>query len=73
MKYRNLGRSGLQVSELCFGCMTFGKPGKGLHAWTLDEEASRPLIKQAVEVGLTSLIRRMAMLRASPRKYWVQR
>lgn len=52
MKYRNLGRSGLQVSELCLGCMTFGKPGKGFHPWTLDEDASRPLIKQAVEAGI---------------------
>lgn len=52
MKYRNLGRSGLQVSQLCLGCMTFGKPGKGFHPWTLDEEASRAVIRQAVDAGI---------------------
>jgi aryl-alcohol dehydrogenase-like predicted oxidoreductase len=52
MQYRNLGRSGLQVSPLCLGCMTFGKPGKGWHDWTLDEPASRLIIKQAIEAGI---------------------
>jgi aryl-alcohol dehydrogenase-like predicted oxidoreductase len=46
------GRTGLRVSRLCLGCMTFGVPERGTHPWTLDEAASRPLIRQAVEAGI---------------------
>jgi aryl-alcohol dehydrogenase-like predicted oxidoreductase len=52
MKYKNLGRTGLQVSELCLGCMTFGVPDRGDHPWTLPEAQSRPLIRKAVELGI---------------------
>jgi len=52
MKYLNLGSTGLKVSKLCLGCMTFGVPERGDHPWTLPEEASRPLIRQAVELGI---------------------
>ncbi|HTH43761.1 MAG TPA: aldo/keto reductase [Oxalicibacterium sp.] len=52
MEYVNLGRTGLKVSRLCLGCMTYGVPERGLHPWTLDEEKSRPLIRQAVEQGI---------------------
>ena len=52
MNYRNLGRTGLKVSPLCLGCMTFGVPERGDHPWTIGEEASRPLIRQAVEAGI---------------------
>jgi len=52
VNYRNLGGTGLKVSELCLGCMTFGVPDRGDHPWTLREEDSRPLIKQAVELGI---------------------
>lgn len=52
MDYVNLGKTGLKVSRLCLGCMTFGVPGRGKHAWTLEEEQSRPLIRQAVELGI---------------------
>ena len=52
MKYVNLGRSGLKVSRLCLGCMSFGVPERGMHAWTLDEEASRPIIKRSLESGI---------------------
>ena len=52
MKYRKLGRTGLDVSELCLGCMTYGEPNRGGHEWTLPEEASRPLIREAVEAGI---------------------
>jgi 1-deoxyxylulose-5-phosphate synthase len=52
MKYKNLGGSGLKVSELCLGCMTFGIPERGDHPWTLPEEQSRPLIRQAIELGI---------------------
>jgi aryl-alcohol dehydrogenase-like predicted oxidoreductase len=52
MKSHRLGKTGLNVSALCLGCMTFGEPNRGNHAWTLDEEKSRPLIKQALEAGI---------------------
>ena len=52
MKYVRLGRTGLQVSRICLGCMTYGVPERGTHPWTLDEAASRPLIRQAVELGI---------------------
>jgi aryl-alcohol dehydrogenase-like predicted oxidoreductase len=52
MNYVKLGRTGIDVSRLCLGCMTFGDPGRGAHSWTLDEEHSRPLIKQAIELGI---------------------
>ncbi|MGB6306389.1 MAG: aldo/keto reductase [Steroidobacteraceae bacterium] len=52
MKYINLGNTGLKISELCLGCMTFGVPERGDHPWTLPEEQSRPLIRQAVEAGI---------------------
>src|SRR3954454_1351762 len=52
MDYVRLGRSGLDVSRLCLGCMTYGVPDRGNHPWTLNEEKSRPLIKRAVELGV---------------------
>jgi 1-deoxyxylulose-5-phosphate synthase len=52
MDYVKFGNTGLEVSRLCLGCMTYGVPDRGSHAWTLDEEKSRPLIKQAVELGI---------------------
>jgi 1-deoxyxylulose-5-phosphate synthase len=52
MNYKNLGHTGLKVSELCLGCMTYGVPERGDHPWTLPEEQSRPLIRQAVDLGI---------------------
>src|SRR6202163_809606 len=52
MKYKNLGSTGLKVSELCLGCMTFGVPDRGDHPWTLPEEPSRALIRRAVDTGI---------------------
>jgi aryl-alcohol dehydrogenase-like predicted oxidoreductase len=52
MDYARLGNTGLKVSRLCLGCMTYGDPGRGLHAWTLPEEQSRPLIRQALDLGI---------------------
>ncbi|WP_261641453.1 aldo/keto reductase [Erwinia mallotivora] len=47
-----LGNTDLTVSRLCLGCMTFGEPDRGRHAWTLPEQSSRPLIRQALEAGI---------------------
>jgi 1-deoxyxylulose-5-phosphate synthase len=55
MKQNRLGRSGLHVSELCLGCMSFGEPLRGGHPWTLPKEESTALIRQALEAGITFL------------------
>lgn len=52
MKYNRLGRSGLQVSELCLGAMSFGDPARGERPWTLDRDKSIPVIRQALEAGI---------------------
>ena len=52
MEYVRLGNTGLQVSRICLGCMSYGEPDRGIHAWTLSEEKSRPFIKQALELGI---------------------
>ncbi|MCS5734613.1 aldo/keto reductase [Herbiconiux daphne] len=53
MKYTKLGNTGLDISAIALGCMTYGDPNRGNHAWTLPEEQSRPLIRQAVDAGIT--------------------
>ncbi len=52
MKFTKLGQTGLDVSRLCLGCMTFGIAERGNHEWTLDEAASRPILRKAVEAGI---------------------
>ena len=53
MEYTRLGRSGLTVSRIGLGCMSYGKAATGLHQWTLDEEDAAPFFRQAVELGVT--------------------
>jgi aryl-alcohol dehydrogenase (NADP+) len=50
--YLKLGSTGLDVSAICLGCMSFGAGDRGNHPWTLDEEQSRPFIRRAVEAGI---------------------
>ncbi len=52
MEYKKLGKTGLEVSVTYLGCMTYGVPERGPHPWTLNEEQSRPLIRQALESGI---------------------
>ena len=52
MNYVRLGSTGLRVSRICLGCMTYGIPDRGAHPWSLNEEASRPFIKRALELGI---------------------
>ena len=52
MKMNRLGGSGLKVSELCLGCMSFGDPARGGHPWTLPRDRAEPLIRQAYEAGI---------------------
>lgn len=54
MEYRRLGRSGLEVSTVVLGCMSFGDPDRGNHQWTLDLDASRPIFRAALEAGINS-------------------
>ena len=52
MDYTKLGRTGLDVSRLCLGCMSYGEPDRGSHTWTLGEAASRPFLKKALDLGI---------------------
>jgi aryl-alcohol dehydrogenase-like predicted oxidoreductase len=57
MDYVNLGKTGLKVSRICLGCMTYGAPATGelkpgSHAWALSEEESQPFLRQALELGV---------------------
>jgi len=52
MNYVRLGKTGLKVSRICLGCMSYGVPERGPHPWSLDENASRPFFKSAIEAGI---------------------
>lgn len=52
MNYVKLGNTGLDVSRICLGCMSFGDAEKWLHSWVLNEEQSRPIIKKALDLGI---------------------
>ncbi len=52
MDYVNLGASGLKVSRICLGCMSYGDPKSGDHPWALGEAESRPFIERALELGI---------------------
>jgi len=52
MDYVKLGRTGLDVSRICLGCMSYGDPSRGNHAWTLPPDESRPFIRKALDLGL---------------------
>lgn len=55
MDYVKLGSTGLDVSRICLGCMSFGEPGRGNHPWSLGEEDSRAIIRAALEAGINFL------------------
>ena len=54
MEYRKLGSSGLEISAVTLGCMSYGEPLRGNHQWSLTEEQSRPFIRRALELGITA-------------------
>lgn len=54
MEYKRLGNSGLQVSRIILGCMGFGDPSRGTHEWAVGIDEARPIIKQALEAGITT-------------------
>ena len=51
MDYLTLGPTGLKVSRLCLGCMTYGVPERGPHPWTLDEENSRAVVDRVGDIA----------------------
>jgi 1-deoxyxylulose-5-phosphate synthase len=53
MRYQRLGSSGLKVSVICLGCMSYGEPQRGGHPWSLDEDSARPFFQRAWEAGVT--------------------
>jgi 1-deoxyxylulose-5-phosphate synthase len=53
MEYTRLGPSGLKVSRIALGCMSFGEPNRGSNQWSLDQEAAEPIFRQAIELGIT--------------------
>ncbi len=55
MRYTRLGTSGLEVSRICLGCMSFGESTRGNHLWTLDEERSEEIIRHSLELGINFL------------------
>ena len=52
MEYTFLGNSGIKVSKLCLGCMSFGDPASQMHAWTLNADDSEKIIKHALDLGI---------------------
>ncbi|RKN13597.1 aldo/keto reductase [Micromonospora musae] len=52
MQYVRLGSTGLEVSRVCLGTMSYGDPGRGNHAWSLPEDDARPFIRQALDAGI---------------------
>ena len=52
MRYTRLGRTGLQISAVTLGCMSWGDPSRGGHPWVLDEAAARGVVKDALEAGI---------------------
>lgn len=73
MEYIKLGNTGLDVSRICLGCMSFGDATKWTHPWVLNEENSRPIIKKALELGINFLIRPIFIPKELVRKLSVER
>ena len=66
MRYGNLGNTDLRVSRICMGCMGFGYPGRGQHAWTLQEEDSRKIIRRGLESWASTFSTRPSVTREAP-------
>ncbi|WP_254788556.1 hypothetical protein [Arthrobacter sp. ok909] len=70
MEYTRLGRSGLKVSRIALGGMSFGDSSRGFTDWALDDDAAEPIFRQAVELGITFWAPQTFMASAPPRKPW---
>lgn len=69
MKYTKLGKSDLNVSRICLGCMGFGDSKNGQHSWTVDEEQTRNIIKHALDVGINFFDTAIAYQNGTSEKY----
>ena len=69
MKYTELGKSGIEVSRICLGCMGFGDPEKGQHKWTLNEDESRKIIRYALNKGINFFDTAMAYQGGTSEEY----
>ena len=69
MQYTKLGRTGLDVSRLCLGCMSYGGGNSGFHQWALGEEESRPFIKKALDAGINFFDTAIATRSARARRF----
>ncbi len=69
MQYIRLGKSDLLVSRICMGCMGFGDPLTGQHRWTLDETASRDIIRYGLEKGINFYDTAIAYQNGSSERY----
>ena len=70
MQYTKLGNSDLNVSRICMGCMGFGDAQNGQHTWTVDEEHSREIIKQGLELGVNFFDTAIAYQSGTSRHYY---
>lgn len=73
MHYAKLGTSGIDVSRICLGCMGFGDPGNGQHAWTLGYDDSKAIIAQALSEGITFFDTAMGIKMERARSTWAAR
>lgn len=69
MRYTTLGNSDLKVSKVCLGCMGFGDSTGNMHSWTLNEEATRPIIKHALELGINFFDTALAYANGTSEQY----
>ena len=70
MKYTKLGNSGIEVSKLCVGCMSFGKPFKDFHEWTLNPDETEEVVSHALNLGINFLILQIPMHTEQVRNIW---
>ena len=56
MEYIKLGKSDLNVSRLCLGCMSFGELSEGWHEWVLNQEQTDEMIKKALDLGISLIL-----------------
>ena len=52
MKYTTLGKTGIEVSRICVGCMSYGKASEDFHQWTLGPEDTQAMVKHAIDLGV---------------------
>ena len=67
MEYIKLGTSELHVSRVCLGCMGLGNAATGQHSWTVDEAASRDIIRRALDAGINFFAFSLYIFPDSPR------